>query len=133
MSLALREFDHFVLDGRAITGADPGDFPSVKRRKSEILADDFMCFGIRVSEVTDNPVFKRFFCAKGKRDRNFIPWLGCESCPIDGIFMEPHRSACFQPKCFETQVFQALAQQDGRRFVGSSSGVALESDMDEAV
>ena len=71
------------------------DFASIQRGLAEILADDFVCFRICVPIVTDDPVFQRLFGAKGKWHRIFISLLGCESCPVDGIFMEPHRGFCF--------------------------------------
>jgi hypothetical protein len=83
--------------------------------------------------VAENLVFETMFRPEGKGHGFFVPWLGHEVLPTDGILIKAHRGSCFQPKHRKTETFQTLSEFDGSRLVGPAGRVALESDVNDSI
>ena len=60
MSLMVREFDHFVLDGRTVAWSYTGDLAAEKRGFIQMFSDYLVCFWIGVTDITENLVLQFF-------------------------------------------------------------------------
>src|SRR5690606_31604323 len=123
--LAVREADDLVLDGRAVTGADPFDRAAVKRRAVEPAADDLVRARRRVRDVTQHlPRVVGAPAAIREDRRRRVARLLDQVRVIDGPAVDPRRRAGLQAPDREAEVAEPAREAGRARVAGRAAGVS---------
>ena len=129
------ELDDLVFDRRAVAGADRLNLPAVHGRAVHVFADDAVRLGSGERDVARHlrVMMGHLLGAKTERRRVRIAGLSFELRPVNCPAVEPRRSSRLQPASAQAQLLQRFAQQNRRRFSGTSGGVLLFAAVNQAI
>ena len=112
MAVLIREFHHFILDGRTIPGTGPFDRAGKERRPVQIVPDDLVgrliCIGQPAGHLVDLHII-RIRC-KGKGHDALVAFLLFHPAEINGIPVDAGRCPGLEPVHLYPQGFQAVRQ-----------------------
>src|SRR5579875_2257882 len=129
----IRELDDFVFNRGAITRAQALDLPRVKRRTMQIVAEDLVSFGIRITDpahglrLTDGPG------SEAERCGNRIARLHLKPGEVNGARIKTRGGSRLEPSHFKSMPSQGLTQHHCRRLAGTAGRISLLATMNEAV
>src|SRR5579884_3473781 len=104
----IRELDDFVFNRGAITRAQALDLPRVKRRTMQIVAEDLVSFGIRITDpahglrLTDGPG------SEAERCGNRIARLHLKPGEVNGARIKTRGGSRLEPSHFKSKPSQGL-------------------------
>ena len=106
MSLLLGEADYFILNARAIAGADAVDFARIQGRAVQILKNDLLGLGACVGYVAGLGIPDLNAAVVGENGGVLVAELRLEAVDIDAAAIHAGRSARFEAAGGQTEALE---------------------------
>ena len=129
----VREFDHFVFDGRAVARSDAFDLATVERGTMNIGLQNSPRFFSCVADVAGDLRPVDSFGHERKRGRLGVARLRLELRPVNRSAVQARRGTSLQACPLEAERAQLIAEQLGWRFAVAAATVGPLAYMRQAI
>ena len=110
--VVVRKFDHFIFDGRTVSGADTLDNSCINRRPADVPADDFVCLPVGISEPARNLLDLHIFRVRrvGEGNDFSVPLLNFHFRIVKRPAVHAGRCSCLEPAEVNAFFLQRIRQ-----------------------